>query len=153
MRYFWYLCIIDGVLTFQFVVFKEIISVAPHKNIPPRVAVNTNNRKSVRAISVHSMYSTDRGIHRVEHSKIRNWKISLKLFVRKFPEKLILRSSYSVAPLGTFSFMLICVALLPLLWVWFTLWQWLIVDTTVKGMTEHFCYIIIVVLYFYHVAS
>ena len=49
-----------------------IKSLAPHKNIPPRVAVNTNNRNSVRAISVHSMYSTDRGIHRVEHSKIRN---------------------------------------------------------------------------------
>ena len=49
-----------------------IKSLAPHKNIPPRVAVNMNNRKSVIAISVPSMYSTDRGIHRVEHSKIRN---------------------------------------------------------------------------------
>jgi len=45
---------------------------APHKNIPPRVVVNMNKRNSVIAISVHSMYSTDRGIHRVEHSEIRN---------------------------------------------------------------------------------
>ena len=37
-------------------------SLAPHKNIPPRVAVNTNKRNSVIAISVHSMYSTDRGM-------------------------------------------------------------------------------------------
>ena len=39
------------------------------------------------------MYSTDRGIHKVEHNKMRNGKISLKLFVWKFPEKLIIGSS------------------------------------------------------------
>ena len=49
-----------------------IKSLASHKNIPSRVAVNTNNRNSVITISVHSIYSTDRGIHKVEHSKIRN---------------------------------------------------------------------------------
>jgi hypothetical protein len=73
---------------------KTVIkSLAPHKNIPPGVAVNTNNRNSVIAISVYSMYSTDRGIHKVEHNKIRNWKIPLKLFIWKFPEKLIIGSS------------------------------------------------------------
>ena len=54
--------------------FTKILirSLEPHKNIPPRIAVNMNNRNSVIAISVYSMYSTDRVIHRVEHSKIRN---------------------------------------------------------------------------------
>lgn len=32
-------------------------------------------------------------LHRVEDSKIRNRKISLKLFVWKFPEKLMMGSS------------------------------------------------------------
>jgi hypothetical protein len=49
-----------------------IKSLAPHKKFPPKVAVNTNNRNSVIAISVHSMYSMDRGIHKVEHNKMRN---------------------------------------------------------------------------------
>lgn len=43
------------------------------------------------AISVHSEYSTDRGI---EHSKIRNWKISLILSVMKSSEKLIISYSF-----------------------------------------------------------
>lgn len=40
------------------------------------------------------MYSMDRGIHIVEHSKISNWKISL-LFIWNFPKKLSLECIYS----------------------------------------------------------
>lgn len=46
-------------------------SLALHKDIPPRVAVNTYRRNSAISIYVHSMYSTDRGIQRNKHSKIR----------------------------------------------------------------------------------
>lgn len=45
---------------------------ALHKNILTRVVVNTNNRNSIIVISVHLIYSMDRGIYRVEHNKIRN---------------------------------------------------------------------------------
>lgn len=44
-------------------IYLQEISLAPHKNIPPRVAINTNNRNSIIAISLHSLYSMDRGIH------------------------------------------------------------------------------------------
>jgi len=47
-----------------------------------------NKKNFVIAISI-----MDKGIQRVEHSKIRNSKISLKLFVWEFPEKEIIGSS------------------------------------------------------------
>lgn len=55
-------------------------SLAPHKNIPSRVAVNTNKKNYLIVIYVHSMYSTNRGIHKIEHSKKK-----LKIFVAIVP--------------------------------------------------------------------
>lgn len=39
----------------------DIKSLAPHKNIPPRVVANTTKRNSLIAHFVHTMYSTYRG--------------------------------------------------------------------------------------------
>lgn len=61
-----------------------------YKNIFFIVVVNMNKRNFVIVIFVYLMYFMDRGIYRVEYSKIRNWKILLKLFVWKFFEKLII---------------------------------------------------------------
>lgn len=57
---------------------------APHfkrKSISPGVVLNTTNMNSVTAISVHLMYTTNRGMRRVEHNKIRHRGILLKLLV------------------------------------------------------------------------
>jgi len=59
-----------------------------HGRLQQRHHGDTGKRPS-KPLSAHT-----REIYKVEHNKIRNWKILLKLFIWKFQEKLIISSSF-----------------------------------------------------------
>lgn len=49
-----------------------VLKLAPHKSIPLRVAVHTNNKNLVTTILWYSMYCTNKVTHRIEQSNTRN---------------------------------------------------------------------------------